>query len=239
MAPSVTAHRGLWWPDRSAENTLPAFDAAFRAGFGVEVDVRRVLDGPLILAHDKPQMFADLSGLALWEQFLELAWAAPSDLPILVNLKEPGTEADVAKSIQKAGLHPRCWLFDFELCGADPTVVKAHAPEVRCLARVSDRPDGEHGGDLDGRAAPHLPPWATGFWLDQWEVDWVDADAVDAWGALGPVFVAAPDLHGRPFDLGLVGGWAKAAGFCTDVPHLITALYDPERPELHPADPWW
>lgn len=45
------AHRGLHGPD-AAENTLPAFDAACRFGYGIELDVRFSRDGQLIVFHD-------------------------------------------------------------------------------------------------------------------------------------------------------------------------------------------
>lgn len=49
---AVVAHRGIW---RDApENSLPAIEAAIRAGCDVvEIDVRRSADGGLFLLHDK------------------------------------------------------------------------------------------------------------------------------------------------------------------------------------------
>ena len=45
------AHRGLH-NDTVAENSLSAFDAACKAGFAIELDVRLSKDGELVVFHD-------------------------------------------------------------------------------------------------------------------------------------------------------------------------------------------
>lgn len=45
------AHRGLWGDD-VVENTMPAFYNAFRAGFGIELDVRLSSDEQVVVFHD-------------------------------------------------------------------------------------------------------------------------------------------------------------------------------------------
>lgn len=46
------AHRGLHRPDGPPENSLPAVEAAIRAGLGIEVDVQLSADGHAVLHHD-------------------------------------------------------------------------------------------------------------------------------------------------------------------------------------------
>ncbi len=45
------AHRGLW-NDERPENSLTAFAAAVKAGYGIELDVHRTKDGVLVVHHD-------------------------------------------------------------------------------------------------------------------------------------------------------------------------------------------
>lgn len=45
------AHRGLWGED-VVENTMPAFYNAFRAGYGIELDVRLSSDDQVVVYHD-------------------------------------------------------------------------------------------------------------------------------------------------------------------------------------------
>lgn len=47
------AHRGLFAPDQSVpENSIPAFEAAARAGYGIELDVQLTKDRQLVVFHD-------------------------------------------------------------------------------------------------------------------------------------------------------------------------------------------
>ena len=46
------AHRGLWRGGGAPENSLAAFDAACRAGYGIELDVRLSADGESMVFHD-------------------------------------------------------------------------------------------------------------------------------------------------------------------------------------------
>ncbi len=47
------AHRGLWRAGGPPENSLAAFDAACRAGYGVELDARLTADGDAVVFHDE------------------------------------------------------------------------------------------------------------------------------------------------------------------------------------------
>ena len=46
------AHRGLWSPSGPPENSLAAFEAACRAGYGIELDVQLSGDGEVMVFHD-------------------------------------------------------------------------------------------------------------------------------------------------------------------------------------------
>ncbi|MGE0829091.1 MAG: glycerophosphodiester phosphodiesterase family protein [Hyphomonadaceae bacterium] len=46
------AHRGLWRANGAPENSVAAFEAARRAGLGIELDVRLSADGEAIVFHD-------------------------------------------------------------------------------------------------------------------------------------------------------------------------------------------
>ena len=52
LAGAPIAHRGLWSPDGAPENSLAAFDAACRAGYGMELDVQLSADGEAVVFHD-------------------------------------------------------------------------------------------------------------------------------------------------------------------------------------------
>lgn len=47
------AHRGLWAKDGAPENSLAAFQAACKAGYGIELDVQLSADGEAMVFHDE------------------------------------------------------------------------------------------------------------------------------------------------------------------------------------------
>jgi glycerophosphoryl diester phosphodiesterase len=49
---ALIAHRGLWRSGGAPENSLAAFEAACRAGYGIELDVRLSADGEAMVYHD-------------------------------------------------------------------------------------------------------------------------------------------------------------------------------------------
>lgn len=51
ILPFDYAHRGLWGPT-APENTLPAFEAAVQAGYGIELDVQLTKDHEVAVFHD-------------------------------------------------------------------------------------------------------------------------------------------------------------------------------------------
>lgn len=102
------AHRGLWRSGGAPENSRAAFDAACRAGYGIELDVRLSADGEAMVFHDETlerltasaglveeQTADDLQALRLLgscEAIPSLAEAlalVDGRTPLLVELKTP------------------------------------------------------------------------------------------------------------------------------------------------------
>jgi glycerophosphoryl diester phosphodiesterase len=105
------AHRGLWSADGAPENSLAAFEAAARAGYGVELDVQLSADGEAMVFHDDrlerltmgygrlaDRRAAELAALKLGrtdERLPSLAEALSvlaGRVPVLVELKVLGGE---------------------------------------------------------------------------------------------------------------------------------------------------
>jgi len=88
------AHRGLHKPDKSIpENSLPAFEAAARLGYGVELDVHITKDGRLAVFHDDELSRAcgvkgRISGMS-WEQLRHLRlFGTEHQIPLLSEVLE-------------------------------------------------------------------------------------------------------------------------------------------------------
>lgn len=144
------AHRGLHKMDRSVpENSIPAFDAAARIGYGVELDVRLSADGEVVVFHDD-----DLKRICGVDSRVdELSWAELSRLnlcgtpnripllsevlavidgrcPIIVELKRCRRHAELCRKTYDilSQYHGRWCVESF-----DPRIVfwfRRHAPQV-------------------------------------------------------------------------------------------------------------
>lgn len=100
----LIAHRG--WSVGAEENTLAAFRraAAEPDVSGVEFDVRRTVDGRLVVSHDRP----DEASAALDEV---VEFVSRSKLEAFVELKEKGIAAEVARKLVVGGLAGRAVIF--------------------------------------------------------------------------------------------------------------------------------
>ena len=100
----LIAHRG--WSAGAEQNTLAAFRrAAAEPGVsGVEFDVRRAVDGSLVVSHDLPE-----EGSATLDAVVD--FLAGSKLEAFVELKEKGIAAEVARKLIGGGLAGRAVIF--------------------------------------------------------------------------------------------------------------------------------
>ena len=227
MVPIPLAHRGWWWPEPRRQNTPPAFLAAARAGYGLELDICMV-QGRLWIAHAPADV---LTGRAVCGPtgVLPALCAAPL---LAWNLKIISAAEPLVEFIQKQGLADRSLVFDHELAleGTDlgPMDTGKYMVAIDCpgiLTRASDREDEPLG--------LALVRTAHGVWLDAFEKDWVPRERIlQAHAAGKAAYVVSPELHGRPLDLGLWKEWVGAGvqGICTDFPHLLAAWMDWKAP---------
>ncbi|MEO8976480.1 MAG: glycerophosphodiester phosphodiesterase family protein [Casimicrobiaceae bacterium] len=120
--PKVVAHRGS--SAGHADNSWPAFHAALDEGAdAIECDVQVTRDGLLVIRHDLAVdgvRVADLTAAELASRAGEpvtlqqlLAWAEPTTIELLVELKDPDAAAATAAMIAGSALAHRCVLAGF------------------------------------------------------------------------------------------------------------------------------
>lgn len=122
----VIAHRG-WWLSPDEQNTLTAFERAFDAGIGVELDVRDWC-GELVVSHDPPTYRPDewstrCDGPLRFSEVLDLLGDRPNILA--VNVKSCGLAPMFGRL--KA---PKNWFF-FDLPPHEDEVYDAHLLPIR------------------------------------------------------------------------------------------------------------
>lgn len=197
----ILAHRG-WWQDRAERNSVVAFERAFGAGYGVELDVRDRC-GELVVSHDPPRgdepLLAEV--VARWRD-------AGTPSLLAVNVKADGLQGDVLAVL--ADVPPSRWF-----------VFDASVPDTRhwlsCGAPVYTR-----HSELE--PDPALYADSTGVWLDAFAGQWWDLATVRAHTRQGKqVCVVSPELHGRdpqPVWELLQSASPDGLSLCTDHPEL-------------------
>lgn len=198
----ILAHRGAWFAPEE-RNSRAAFERAFAAQFGVETDVRDH-DGRLVIAHDPPSGPGQIS----FDDFLDLygRMGAPGELAI--NIKADGLSALVEDALARAGI-ANAFVFDMSA----PETLRYLRGGLKVFTRESEyeRP-------------PAFYDRAKGVWLDCFESDWIDEEAVRRHLSAGKsVCVVSPELHGRPHE----AAWTALRGvasepqlmLCTDMPY--------------------
>jgi glycerophosphoryl diester phosphodiesterase len=211
----ILAHRGLW--TASAErNTLEAFERSFDAGFGAEIDVRDE-SGRLVVSHDPAR-----AGALPLPEVLEQHRRLGPHLPLAFNIKSCGLAGALAAVIDEFAV-ASYFVFDM----AVPDALDYVRRGMPAFTRAS-----EH------ETVPAFYPLAAGVWLDCFEGDWIDEDAVRTQLRAGKdVALVSPELHGRP----RAEVWTRWAAMprpaldnlylCTDHPEAAAALFGgPERP---------
>ena len=93
------AHRGYFGKDqRPPENSLPAFAAAARHGYGIELDVQFTSDRRLVVFHDDT-----LDRMTPGKGFVhDAAWADFSAMPLAGSEEHPPLFADMLRTVAEA-----------------------------------------------------------------------------------------------------------------------------------------
>jgi glycerophosphoryl diester phosphodiesterase len=127
--PALVGHRGA--AALAPENTVAGFRAALNAGVdAIEFDVRRGPRGDLVLAHGRRR--ARRRDALCLERALAFVHAeAPSDLELLIDVKEPATEAAIVGALRAAGVLERV-----VACAREPLSLARLAEEDSSLRRA-------------------------------------------------------------------------------------------------------
>ena len=224
----VLAHRGA--SVAAPENSVAAFRLADEMGAdGVELDVRRVTDGRLLVAHDAPPADpaeVDRMGLATLDEALDACgdrmlvnveiknWPADSDFDPTMRIVAP-----VIDSLRRRGTLDR-WLissFSWDTLEA----CRAAAPEIATAWLVSIvSPERLDAIAAAGHSAVH--PWEPKVTAEFVERAHAAGLAVNTWTCNDPDRLAALA------ELGV-------DGVCTDVPDVALGCLGRDSPALSPS----
>jgi len=212
----LLAHRGnVRGPAGRAENSLGLIREALGFGFGIETDIRRTDDGRFYISHDRQ----NCPEPPLADQHA-CSWCQSPDLPIALNIKELGYEAELLAFLAGHGVLQQVFLFDMEMLeqtqGETARLFRSLHPTVRLAARVSDR-----GGETIEQALSI--ECAQIIWLDEFDSLWLRQPDIRRLKEAGKVLYAiSPEIHGFPLEVAQ-RRWVEFAvwgvdGICTDWP---------------------
>jgi glycerophosphoryl diester phosphodiesterase len=207
----ILAHRGFWKAP-SEKNAAVAFERAFAAGYGVELDVRDFA-GELVISHDPPRD----RGLT-FDALLDLHDRVDPTTPLAINIKADGLAAEVKAALSR---HQASDMFVFDM--SVPDTLHYARDGARLFTRYSEY-----------EPHPALYETAAGVWLDCFEQDlWWGREAVERFLADGKqVAIVSPELHRRDH----AGAWAvwralaqetgtNGLMLCTDLPDAAEAYF--------------
>ncbi len=191
----ILSHRG----NINGPGTID-FDECANRDFGVELDLR--FDEKwksFYFSHDKTGYSSSTDACHILFKFHRVAKA--------INIKEVGHEGSAVRLLR---YHHNLFVFDFELCNADPLAYE----DLPRAARVSDRRD-ERQPQFD---APII-------WLDEFNWWVIKKDVVQFRNK--KVYWVSPELHMPNMSIALIKErWHEAVywevdGICTDYPEEL------------------
>lgn len=206
----ILAHRGLW-NDAAPPNSPKALDAALRAGFGIETDIRDMM-GKLVISHD-PALAGAEDAAILSDLISE---RADFSSLIALNIKSDGL-AGLAKPLLTSLSERNAFCFDMSF----PDTRSYIECDIPILMRVSEW----EPINWDFLSAYGLKPR---FWLDSFTSDWwLSSSEASHICSFGQVVAVSPELHGRAPER--VWEWfaqevslGHDVYLCTDLPYSLS-----------------
>ena len=232
----IIAHRGLWQDtknpnDKSAQNTLKAFERAFESGFGVEMDLRDFA-GQIVISHDiaTPKAPPLREFLTLHASFCTPHFTPP----LALNIKADGLQALLKRAL--SGFGGEYFAFDMSL---PDTLGYAHSGLCFYLRQSEFEP-------RPSRALGEIYKNASGVWLDGFFENFLRQKHILEHLKNGKkLCIVSPELHNLDFtkewkklrqilkkiqanseNLGLCEQNLRQIALCTDYPFQAREFFD-------------
>ena len=172
---TLLSHRG-YWKSTDEKNAPSAFKRSFSAGFGTETDLRDA-SGKLVVSHDPPT-----SGELLFEGLLEIYREYGFGLPLALNVKADGLQAQAKELLDRFGVE-NYFFFDMSV----PDALGYLNRGLHSFTRKSEY-----------ETTPSFYDRAGGVWVDMFLSDWVEESDIAPYLSDGKkVCLVSPDLHRR------------------------------------------
>ncbi len=173
----IISHRGLW-NNYNEKNTLHAFKQSFKNGFGVETDLRDMLE-QIVISHN----MANKDCVAL-DIFFALYKRFSGDYPLALNIKADGLQSVLKKNLENYDIN-NYFVFDMSI----PDALLYLRAGFNVFTRQSEY-----------EKQPSFYNEACGVWMDEFYEHWIDERIIQEHLENNKkVCIVSPELHKRDF----------------------------------------
>ncbi|EAK0818252.1 hypothetical protein IO384_001004 [Campylobacter lari] len=173
----VISHRGFWFKEIE-KNTLKAFERSFCNDFGIETDLRDMLE-QIVISHD----MSNSSCLTL-DDFFALYKRFSNNFPLALNIKADGLQSILKEFLEKYNVN-NYFVFDMSV----PDALLYIKAGFNVFTRQSEY-----------EKQPSFYNEACGVWMDEFYEHWIDEKIIQ--GHLEnnkKICIVSPELHKRGF----------------------------------------
>jgi len=172
----IICHRG-YFDSSSDQNGLPAFEKAFKNGFGIETDIRDY-NSQIVISHGIPN-----GNEPTLEKLLEIYKKIGKNLPIALDIKSSELQEPLSKLLEKYEIE-NYFLFDMAI----PDAIKyTKIDDIKIYTRQSEY-----------EMTPNLYKESSGIWMDEFYDDWIDIKHIEKHIKNNKqIALVSPELHGK------------------------------------------
>ncbi|MCV3377051.1 MULTISPECIES: hypothetical protein [Campylobacter] len=173
----IIAHRGFWVKE-SEKNALLAFERSFCNDFGVETDLRDMLE-QIVISHDMPN-----SNCLTLDDFFALYKRFSNNFPLALNIKADGLQRILKEFLEKYDINSY-FVFDMSI----PDTLLYIKAGFNVFTRQSEY-----------EKQPSFYNEACGVWMDEFYEHWIDEKIIrEHLENNKKICIVSPELHKRDF----------------------------------------
>ncbi|EAK7841900.1 hypothetical protein ACTN5O_001278 [Campylobacter jejuni] len=174
---TIISHRGLW-NKCNEKNTMKAFGQSFKNNFGVETDLRDMLE-QIVISHD----MSNSSCLTL-DDFFALYKRFSNNFPLALNIKADGLQRILKEFLEKYDID-NYFVFDMSI----PDTLLYIKAGFNVFTRQSEY-----------EKQPSFYNEACGVWMDEFYEHWIDENIIrEHLENNKKICIVSPELHKRDF----------------------------------------
>ncbi|EAJ5680816.1 hypothetical protein BXA13_00615 [Campylobacter lari] len=174
---TIISHRGLW-NKCDEKNTMKAFEQSFKNNFGIETDLRDMLE-QIVISHDMSN-----SNCLTLDDFFALYKRFSNNFPLALNIKADGLQSILKEFLEKYNVN-NYFVFDMSV----PDALLYIKAGFNVFTRQSEY-----------EKQPSFYNEACGVWMDEFYEHWINEKIIrEHLENNKKICIVSPELHKRDF----------------------------------------